>query len=149
MKSIKLAVFGILASVLTLAGCTQSKAADFSLGYQNNEVINQEGVVASVGTEYKNIRLGVNTFSTDERLETYGAYVGIPIYIQGTNFTVTPQAQVDHYRELDEVVGGLGLGLEYAFTDTVRLTGVAMVHEGFDDSSIDGESYTVGLTKTF
>ena len=101
MSKIKIAVFGILASVLTLSGCTQAEAVDFSLGYQNNEVINQEGVVASVGTEYKNIRLGVNTFSTDERLETYGAYVGIPIYIQGTSFAVTPQAQVDHYRELN------------------------------------------------
>lgn len=149
MKNIKLAVFGILAMAVTLMGCSRAEAVDFSVGYQDNTVIDKEGVAASVGGEYNNLRLGVNTFTTSDKLESYGVYGKLPIYIQGTRFTVTPQAQVDHYRDADEVVGGLGIGGEFALTDTLRLEAVAMAHKGFDNKDFKGETYTVGLTKTF
>jgi len=54
MKSINAVVFGLFVAVLTLAGCEQAQAVDFSLGYQDNQVIDKEGVVASIGTQTKN-----------------------------------------------------------------------------------------------
>ena len=56
---------------------------------------------------------------------------------------------VKRYREASETVGGVGLGLEYKLTPTVRLEGSGVFERGFDDSDVKGEVYTVGLTKTF
>lgn len=149
MKKLILSLSAVVALSLSATACTKAEAADFSLGYQDNSLIDEEGVTASLGTELNGVRLGVNTFTSSDRLEYYGAYAKLPIYVQNTKFAFTPQAQVDHYRDADEVVGGLGLGVEYAFTDNIRLEVVAMAHEGFDNSSFDGETYTVGMTKTF
>lgn len=149
MKNMKLAVMGVLAATMALVGCQQAQALDFALGYQDNTVVDEDGVFASVGSEYKNIRYGVSAFTSSERLESYGAYAKLPLYIHQTRFAVTPQAQVEHYRNADEVVGGLGIGLEYKLSDTLRAEAVAMAHEAFDDSSVDGETYTFSLTKTF
>ena len=150
MKSINAVVFGLFAAVLTLAGCQRAEAVDFSLGYQDNQVIDKEGVVASIGTQTKNgVRVGVNTFSTEDKLGAYGVYVASPIRLEGSKVFITPQSQLDHYRETDSVVGSLGAGVEYHFTDTLRLEGVALAHKGFNDTDVKGETYTVKLTKTF
>lgn len=147
MKKTILALSAVVA--LSLSACSTAEAAEFSLGYQDNTVVGQEGVVASVATEVDGVRLGLTTFTSDGRLESYGGYAGIPIKVQGTKFTFTPQAEVSQYRDESELVGGLGLGVEYALTETTRVDAVAMAHEGFDNSNFDGETYTVGLTKVF
>lgn len=149
MKKFASSMSAVLALSALAVACTPATAAEFSLGYQDNSVIDEEGVAASLGTEVNNIRFGLNTFTSSDRLESYGAYAELPINIHRTKFTVTPQLQVDQYREADEVVGGLGLGVEYALTESTRLEAVAMAHEGFDESEFDGETYTVGVTKTF
>lgn len=149
MKIINVMVLGLFASALTLLGCQPANAMDFSLGYQDNQVIDKEGVVASAGGEYNNLRYGVTTFATTDKLESYGVYGKMPIYIQGTNFAVTPQIQVDRYRDIKETVGSVGLGGEYAFTKTLRLEAIGMVSKGFDNSDVRGETYTIGLTKAF
>ena len=93
--------------------------------------------------------MGVNTFSTEDKLETYGLYVASPIRLEGSKVFITPQSQLDHYHETDSVVGSLGAGVEYHFTNTLRLDGVALAHKGFNDTDVKGETYTVKLTKTF
>ena len=110
----------------------------------------KEGVVASIGTQTKNgKRVGVNTFSTEDKLETYGVYVASPIRLEGSKVFITPQSQLDHYRDTDSVVGSLGAGVEHHFTNTLRLEGIALAHKGFNDTDVKGETYTVKLTKTF
>ena len=150
MKSINAVVFGLFAAVLVLAGCEKAEAVDFSLGYVDNKVIDKEGVVASIGTQTNSgTRVGINTFSTEDKLETYGVYVASPIRLGVSKVFITPQSQLDHYRDTDSVVGSLGAGAEYHFTNTLRLDGVALAHKGFNDTDVKGETYTIKLTKTF
>lgn len=82
----KLVVIG-LAVTLGLVACQKAESApvDVTLGYANNNVINDEGLRADIGTEVKGIRVGLSTFSADNRLVSYGAYGQLPIYIQGLN----------------------------------------------------------------
>ena len=94
-------------------------------------------------------RVGINTFSTEDKLETYGVYVASSIRLDGSKVFITPQSQLDHYRDTDSVVGSLGAGVEHHFTNTLRLEGVVLARKGFNDTDVKGEAYTVGLTKTF
>lgn len=150
MKNIKMLKLCVVSVIVLVFSTIQAQAVDFSLGYQDNQVIDKEGVVASIGTQTKNgVRVGVNTFSTEDKLETYGVYVASPIRLEGSKVFVTPQSQLDHYRDTDSVVGSLGAGVEYHFTKTLRLEGVALAHKGFNDTDVKGETYTVKLTKTF
>lgn len=150
MKSIKL-MSVLLASTLALAACQKAEAApvDVTLGYANNNVINESGLRADIGTEVNNVRFGLSTFSADDRLVSYGAYGQLPIRIHNTKFAVTPQVRVEQYREESELVGSLGLGLEYQLADTVRVDAVALRSRGFDNDNIDGETYMFGVTKSF
>ena len=149
MKNIKLAVFGILASILTLAGCSKAEAAEFGLGYTDNQIINQEGVNVKVGSEYKNIRYGVSVLATDERAETYGIYLGVPIRLQGTRIELTPTITTEYYHEAQETIGGVGMNVGYRINETLVLEAQGTVNRSFDSSDYTGEVYSVGLVKKF
>lgn len=152
MKGFKFLAVLAVASALALTGCQRAEAAlplDANISYVDNTIIDQEGVGINLGTEVKNVKFGLTTFTSDERLESYGAYAGVPIRIHTTSFTVTPQVRVERYREIEETVGAIGLGLGYKFTDTLSLDATGLVARGFDNSDVDGEIYSVGLTKTF
>ncbi len=152
MKNFKALTVLALTSTLAIFGCAQAEAAlpvDLGVGYANNSIIDEEGVEVKVGTEVNKFRLGLNSFTTDNRVESLGGYVGIPIYVQNTNLALVPQIRVERYFDLEETTGGVGLGVEYKITDSVRLEGVALANRSFDSSDVKGEIYTVGLTKTF
>lgn len=150
MKSINL-LSTVLISALALVACEKAEAApvDVTLGYTNNNVVKDSGLRADIGTEVNNVRFGLSTFSSDNQLVSYGTYGQLPINIHSTKFTVTPQVRVEQYREESELVGGLGIGLEYKLDDTVRVDAVALRSRGFDNDDIDGESYMFGVTKSF
>lgn len=153
MKNFKVVTAIALASILGLSACQRAEAAplplDASITYVDNKIIDEEGVGVNLGTEVNNVQFGLTTFSTDERLESFGAYAGVPIRIHSTRFTVTPQIRVERYRQIEETVGGIGLGVDYNLTETLRLGASGIAARGFDNSDIDGEIYSVGLTKTF
>lgn len=155
MKNFKTLAAVALVSALAITGCQKAEAAvvalpvDASISYADNTVIDKEGVEVKLGTEVNKFRLGLTGFATDERVESLGGYAGIPIYVQNTRLAVVPQIRVERYFDIEETVGGIGLGLEYKLTDTVRIEGVALANRGFDNSDVRGETYTVGLTKRF
>lgn len=149
MSKIKLAVFSILASALMLVGCTKAEAVEFGLGYMDNQIINQEGVNVKVGSEYKNIRYGVSALTTDERVEAYGIYLGVPLRVQGTQLVITPTVTTEYYHEAQETIGGVGLAVGYRINDTLVLETQGTVNRSFDSSNHTGEVYSVGLVKNF
>lgn len=152
MENFKAVAAVSLLSVLAITGCQKAEAVlpvDLGIGYVDNSIIDEEGVEVKVGTELNKFRLGLNSFTTDNRIESLGGYLGVPIYVQNTNLALTPQIRVERYFDLKETTGGVGLGVEYKITDSVRLEGVALANRSFDNSDIKGEIYTVGLTKTF
>ena len=151
MNKLNMLLVGLAVSALTLIGCQPVNAAplDIKLGYMDNNLINKEGVQLAVGTEVNNVRLGVSTLTSDKRLETYGVYAGIPINVQGTRFTVTPNISVDRYHKIGEVVGGIGANLEFALTPTLRIEGGGSVNRSFDSGDYSDTVYNLGLVKRF
>mgnify|MGYP003428378904 FL=1 len=149
MKSINAVVFGLFASVLTLAGCGKAEAVEIGVGYVNNSVIDKEGTNLKVGSEWNNIRYGVTTMVSTERVETYGAYLGVPLRLQGVQLEITPTITTEYYHEAKETIGGVGLNVGYRINESLVLEGQGTVNRSFDSSNYTGEVYTVGLTKTF
>ena len=149
MKSINAVVFGLFAAVLTLAGCQKAEAVEIGVGYVNNNVIDKEGTNLKVGSEWNNIRNGVTTMVSSERAETYGAYLGVPLRLQGVQLEITPTITTEYYHEAKETVGGVGLNVGYRINESLVLGGQGTVNRSFDSSNYSGEVYTVGLTKTF
>ena len=155
MKNFKFLGLAAIASILAFSGCTRAEAVapilplEASVGYVDNGVIDKEGVGINLGTEVNNVRFGLTAFTSSERLESYGAYAGVPFYVQGTKFGVVPQIRVERYRDISETVGGIGLGVEYKLTDTVRFEASGIAAKGFDNSDVDGGIYSLGFTKTF
>ena len=149
MKSINAVVFGLFAAVLTLAGCEQAKAVEIGVGYVNNKVIDKEGTNLKVGSEWNNIRYGLTTMVSNERAESYGAYLGVPLRLQGVQLEITPTITTEYYHEAKETVGGVGLNVGYRINESLVLEGQGTVNRSFDSSNYSGEVYTVGLTKTF
>lgn len=154
-NSIKAVMAMMVMSVFMLVGCQPATAAtlpvDFTLGYTDNGVIDKEGVTANVGTEVNNIKFGLTTFTSSDKLESYGAYAAVPIRVQGTSLTVLPTVKIEDYREYSKTVGSVGLGLDFAMTDTVSLSALGMTSRSLSGSSdkLRGEVYTLGLTKRF
>lgn len=152
MKNMKSSTktIAVLAITMALLACTRADAApvDVTLGYTNNNVTNESGLRAEIGTSYNNLRYGLTTLTSDNRLVNYGAYGQMPIAIHNTKFSVTPQVRVEQYREESELVGSLGLGLEYALADSVRVDAVALTSKS-NDNELDGESFMFGVTKSF
>lgn len=147
-----------LMSVLAISAVACSKPAvaqayvnpiNVTVGYQNSKVIDKEGVRAELSTEINGLRLGANVFASEDRGESYGVFGAAPINIKNTNFNIVPRMGVERYREVDETVGLLGVGAEYQFTPTVRADATYTYSKGFDNSDISGDSYLVGLTKSF
>jgi hypothetical protein len=149
MKMNKMALLAGLATVTMMVGCTKAEAVEASVGYGYNDVIQEEGVKLSLGNETNNIRYGITALANDERVETYGVYAGIPLRVQGTNFEVTPMITTEYYHEAQETIGGVGLGLGYRLSESLRIEGTGTVNRSFDSSDYTGEVYTVGLTKNF
>ena len=148
---------GVLATTSLLAvGCSKSAEANVGvlLGYQNNNVSDDQGLVLDVSTVTQdNIKLGVNTLTevNDARLLTYGAYVGYPVLVQNTKLSITPSVGVDRYRVQDETVGNVVLNFDYKFDTTTYATIQTKYSKEFgsSDYDLDGESYTFGITKLF
>ena len=149
MKSINVLVFGLFAAVLTLVGCEKAQAVEIGVGYVNNSVIDKEGTNLKVGSEWNNIRYGVTTMVSTERVETYGAYLGVPLRLQGVQLEITPTITTEYYHEAKETIGGVGLNVGYRINESLVLEGQGTVNRSFDSSNYTGEVYTVGLTKTF
>lgn len=149
MKSINAVVFGLFAAVLVLAGCQKAEAVEVGVGYVNNKVIDKEGTNLKVGSEWNNIRYGLTTMVSTERAETYGAYLGVPLRLQGVQLEITPTITTEYYHEAKETVGGVGLNVGYRINESLVLEGQGTVNRSFDSSNYSGEVYTVGLTKTF
>lgn len=149
MKNIKAAVFGILASVVIIAGCTKAEAVEIGLGYTDNQIINQEGVSVKVGSEYNNIRYGVTAVANDERVETYGVYLGVPLRVQGTQLVLTPTVTTEYYHEARETIGGVGMNVGYRINESLTLEAQGTVNRSFDSSDYTGEVYSVGLVSRF
>lgn len=149
MKSINAVVFGLFAAVLTLAGCQKAEAVEIGVGYVNNKVIDKEGTNLKVGSEWNNIRYGLTTMVSTERAEVYGAYLGVPLRLQGVQLEITPTITTEYYHEAKETIGGVGLNVGYRINESLVLEGQGTVNRSFDSSNYSGEVYTVGLTKTF
>ena len=149
MKSINAVVFGLFAAVLTLVGCQKAEAVEIGVGYVNNKVIDKEGTNLKVGSEWNNIRYGVTTMVSSERVESYGAYLGVPLRLQGVQLEITPTITTEYYHEAKETIGGVGLNVGYRINKSLVLEGQGTVNRSFDSSNYTGEVYTVGLTKTF
>ena len=149
MKSINAVVFGLFAAALTLVGCQKAQAVEIGVGYVNNKVIDKEGTNLKVGSEWNNIRYGVTTMVSSERVESYGAYLGVPLRLQGLQLEITPTITTEYYHEAKETIGGVGLNVGYRINKSLVLEGQGTVNRSFDSSNYTGEVYTVGLTKTF
>ncbi len=155
MKNIKALTAVLLVSGLALVGCQRAEAqalpVDVSLYYTDNGVIDKEGATVKLGTEYKNLAVGVSAFTTTDKLESYGVYAGVPIRVSGSRVIITPTVAVDQYREESETVGSVGVGLGYIINDTLALSGTALTSRSFggDSDNFRGETYSVGLVKRF
>ena len=151
------AVSTLLAAAIVLVGCQPANASlntlpiDLYAGYTDNGVIDKQGATIKAGTEYGNLMFGVSAFTTEKSLETYGAYLGVPLRVQNTKIVVTPIVAVDKYRKANETVGSIGLGLGYGLTKTVSLDALAMTSRSLSGNrhEMRGETYSVGLTKRF
>lgn len=166
MKNLKSGlVFAALSTILLASACSREAAAaplDVTVGYENNSVANQNfgdedgenALRVEVGTKNKSEKLnyGLTTLMYDDSLQAYGAYVGIPLGYAGSKFTVEPRIAVEQYRKESELTGSFGVGLMYEIVPTINVTGRYMYTQSLEDSSdfdLDGESYMVGLTKSF
>ena len=149
MKSINAVVFGLFVVVLALAGCQKAEAVEIGAGYVNNKLIDKEGTNLKVGSEWNNIRYGLTTMVSTERAESYGAYLGVPLRLQGVQLEITPTITAEYYHEAKETIGGVGLNVGYRINKSLVLEGQGTVNRSFDSSNYTGEVYSVGLTKTF
>ena len=149
MKSINVLVFGLFAAALALVGCEKAEAVEIGVGYVNNSVIDKEGTNLKVGSEWNNVRYGVTTMVSSERVESYGAYLGVPLRLQGVQLEITPTITTEYYDDAEEFVGGVGMNVAYQINKSLFLEAQGTTNRSFDSSSYTGEVYTVGLTKTF
>ena len=149
MKSINAVVFGLFAAVLTLAGCEKAQAVEIGVSYVNNNVIDKEGTNLKVGSEWNNIRYGVTTMVSSERVESYGVYLGVPLRLQGAQLEITPTITTEYYDDAEEFVGGVGMNVAYQINKSLFLEAQGTTNRSFDSSSYTGEVYSVGLVKRF
>lgn len=153
-----------LVTPLLIIACSKPAVAndrlpvDVTLAYENSKVTDidgQDSLRAEIGTQVNNFNLGLTTLTNNDTFRAYGAYVGIPLRVQGTKLTVEPRIAVEQYRDESELVGSIGVGAQYEVVPTVSLNGRFMYSEAFTDigddntTNLSGESYMVGLTKRF
>ena len=149
MKSINVLVFGLFAAALALVGCEKAEAVEIGVGYVNNSVIDKEGTNLKVGSEWNNVRYGVTTMVSSERVESYGAYLGVPLRLQGVQLEITPTITTEYYDDAEEFVGGVGMNVAYQINKSLFLEAQGTTNRSFDSSSYTGEVYSVGLVKRF
>ena len=167
MKNILKASLVSIAAVGLATACTDKAQAavtidpvEVTLGYENNKVTEgQDGVDslrAEIGTVSQvgeaNVAYGLTTLTNDSSLRSYGAYAGLPHEVSGTKLTVEPRIAVEQYRTESELVGSVGVGARYELAPTFDVNARAMYSRAFDSEAkdlLDGESYMVGLTKSF
>lgn len=119
-------------------------------GFGNNEVVDETVILLQASTEVSNLEVGLSTEFNVEDVYTYGAFVGVPLRIQNTNFVLTPRITVDEFREQNETLYGAGAKLSYMASDTLSVDGLYTYRGSFDDDvDLDGSTYALGLTKTF
>ena len=149
MKSINAVVFGLFAAVLTLAGCQKAEAVEIGVGYVDSKIIGVDGASFKVGSEKSGVRYGLTTMVTKDRAENFGVYVGVPFRLKSVQLEFTPTLTTEYYREAGETVGGVGMNIGYRINESLVLESQGMVNRSFDNSDFKGETYTIGLTKTF
>lgn len=151
MSKLNVAVYGLLAAVLTLVGCQKSNAAplDIGLAYVDNGVIDKQGAKVTVGSEFKNIKYGAYLVGSSDQVETYGVYLGVPLRLQGVQLVISPTITADYYDEAEEFVGGVGINVAYQINETLFLEAQGTTNRSFDSSNYTGEVYSLGLVKRF
>lgn len=116
----------------------------------SNKVVDEGVGLVQVSTEVSNVEVGVSTEFDKDTVHTYGAFVGVPLRIQNTNFTLTPRITVDEFRNQDETLYGAGAKLSYTVADSVSIDSLYTYRDSFDDDvDLDGDTFAFGLTKTF
>lgn len=149
-----LAASAVSIALMACSPNTAEASVGVSAGYQNNNVIDEQGLVLDVSTVTdRNIKLGATTLTQvqDSRLLSYGVYAGVPIALQNTDFTVTPSIGVDRYRaDVEDTVGNVALNFDYKFDTTTFATIQTKYSKDLNsDEELKGESYTFGITKLF
>lgn len=137
---------------LALAPMVATASNSVSLGYQNNQVVDKEGVVLSY--EHKTLNnavIGLNTVVNTNKSEfiSYGAHYGVTLPT-GTPLTLTPMVGFDYYEDIDVPTVSVAGRLNYEVVPTVSLFGTAKYEKDVKSNvNLDGTSYMIGLTKTF
>lgn len=143
----------LLASVVTMGISMAAHSAPVSVFFGpagNNEVADEKVVMMQASTELSNVELGLSTEFDKDTMYTYGAFVGVPLHIQNTNVILTPRLSVDEFRKQNETLYGAGAKLSYVVSPGFTIDGVYAYRDSFDnDVDLDGDTYAVGITKTF
>ena len=145
---------------LLATGCAKTAEAathQLSVGYLNNDVTDQDGVVLDAGLLLdNNVLLGLNTQFEDATIHSYGASVGTPILVKGTPFTLTPSVGIDHYREDSQrgfdsgTAGNVAIRAAYPIdTKTSVYTQAKYSKEFSNNDDLEGGSYAIGITRHF
>ena len=129
MKKYKiLALSAILAMSVGIAHAAEKPATqaygapiNVTLGYANNDALGKDGLRTEIGTEVNGVRFGATSLTSEDRVETYGGYVGIPYKFYNTKVNIVPRLEVEKYREVDETIGSAGVAVEYQMTPNVQL----------------------------
>lgn len=155
----RMAATALLGGLLT-AGCSQPAQAathQLSVGYQNNDVTDQDGVVLDAGLLLdNNVLLGLNTQFEDATIHSYGASVGYPVLVKGTPFTLTPSVGIDHYREDSSrdfesgTAGNIAIRAAYPLDVKTDIYTQAKYSKEFSsDDDLEGGIYAIGITRRF
>lgn len=157
---LKRIILSVAMASLLATGCAKSAEAathQLSVGYQNNDVTGQDGVVLEAGLLLdNNVLLGLNTQFEDATIHSYGASVGTPILVKGTPFTLTPSVGIDHYREDSQrgfasgTAGNVAIRAAYPIdTKTSVYTQAKYSKEFSSDDDLEGGTYAIGITRHF
>ena len=150
---LKRIVLSVAMVSLLATGCAKSAEAathQLSVGYQNNDVTDQDGVVLDAGLLLdNNVLLGLNTQFEDATIHSYGASVGTPI-------TLTPSVGIDHYREDSQrgfdsgTAGNVAIRAAYPIdTKTSVYTQAKYSKEFSSNDDLEGGTYAIGITRHF
>ena len=157
---LKRIILSVAMASLLATGCAKSAEAathQLSVGYQNNDVTGQDGVVLEAGLLLdNNVLLGLNTQFEYATIHSYGASVGTPILVKGTPFTLTPSVGIDHYREDSQrgfasgTAGNVAIRAAYPIdTKTSVYTQAKYSKEFSSDDDLEGGTYAIGITRHF
>lgn len=125
-----------------------------SASYRNDKVVDVEGVEVSLQHQVDDkYTVGVNLFGNEDKLVSYGAFLGVPVPTKLT--LVTPYVGVEGYRPYRDITNdtlavNLGFKTHTPVTKTVGLTtDIKWVHGTGNRNDLEDVSYSVGLYKKF